>query len=138
MSTDAVSEPAPEHPGALAARSELAYSIGQAGDPAAARDQFASLLPVRERVSGPDDPDTLATREELAYLTCVAGTAGCTLSHLDAYRKIVDDGLDMAPVLEDDVILPADLGSLADAVGKRLVGAEVALLSFDSRNPPCK
>ena len=36
------------------------------------------------------------------------------------------------------LILPADLGSLADAVGKRLVGAEVALLSFDSRNPPCK
>ena len=74
----------------------------------------------------------------LANVTCVAGTAGCALSHLDVYRKIIDDGLDMALVLEDDVILPADLGSLADAVGNHLIGAEVALLSFDSRNPPCK
>jgi glycosyl transferase, family 25 len=74
----------------------------------------------------------------LANVTCAAGTAGCALSHLDVYRRIIDDGLDMALVLEDDVILPADLGSLADAVGKHLVGAEVALLSFDSRNPPGK
>jgi glycosyl transferase, family 25 len=74
----------------------------------------------------------------LANVRCLAGAAGCALSHLDVYRKIIDDGLDMALVLEDDVILPADLGSLADAVGKHLVGAEVALLSFDSRNPPCK
>lgn len=74
----------------------------------------------------------------LASVRCVAGTAGCALSHLDVYRKIIDDGQDMALVLEDDVILPADLGSLADAVGTHLVGAEVALLSFESRNPPCK
>ena len=32
VSTDAAQGPGPEHPGALAARSELAYSIGQAGD----------------------------------------------------------------------------------------------------------
>lgn len=73
----------------------------------------------------------------LARVTCAAGTAGCALSHLDVYRKIIADGLDMALVLEDDVILPTDLGSLADAVGDHLVGAEVALLSYDSRNP-CK
>ena len=44
----------PEHPGALATRSELAYSAGQAGDAAAARDQFAALLPMAERVLGPE------------------------------------------------------------------------------------
>ena len=43
----------PEHPGALAARSELAYSVGQAGDAAAARDQFAALLSSCERSSAP-------------------------------------------------------------------------------------
>jgi glycosyl transferase family 25 len=74
----------------------------------------------------------------LANARCVAGTAGCALSHLNVYRKIIDDGLDMALVLEDDVILPADLSRLAHAVGNHLVGAEVALLSFDCRNPPCK
>ena len=57
----------PEHPGALATRSELAYSAGQAGDATTARDQFAALLPVRERVSGAEHPDTLTARDNLAY-----------------------------------------------------------------------
>ena len=64
----------PEHPGALAMRSELAYSAGQAGDAAAARDQFAALLPVAERVLGPEHPDTLAARASLAYWIGQAGT----------------------------------------------------------------
>src|SRR5215813_12030846 len=49
-STDVAGWSEPEHPGALAARSELAYSIGQGGDAAGARDQFAALLPVAKRV----------------------------------------------------------------------------------------
>jgi glycosyl transferase, family 25 len=77
------------------------------------------------------DP-SLPTKGELA-----AGTAGCALSHLRAYRKIIADGLDEALVLEDDVTLPADLGSLADAVADHLAGAESALLSCDSPDP-CK
>ena len=64
-----------------------------------------------------------------------AGTAGCALSHLNVYRKIIADELDKALVLEDDVVLPSDIESLADAVGDKLVGAEVALLSYDSPNP---
>ena len=67
----------PEHPGALATRSELAYSAGQAGDAAAARDQFAALLPAAERVLGPEHPDTLAARASLARWTGEAsGTSG--------------------------------------------------------------
>ena len=34
---------------------------------ARSRDQFAALLPIRERVQGPEHPDTLATRANLAY-----------------------------------------------------------------------
>jgi glycosyl transferase family 25 len=66
-----------------------------------------------------------------------AGTAGAALSHLSVYQKIIADGLDMALVLEDDVMLPTDLGSLLEAVGDQLVGAEVVLLSVDSPDP-CK
>ena len=66
VSTDAAQGPGPEHPGALAARSELAYSTGQAGDSAGARDQFAALLPVAERVLGPEHPDTLNNRHNIA------------------------------------------------------------------------
>ena len=32
----------------------------------AARDQYAALLPIRERVLGPEHPDTLTTRANLA------------------------------------------------------------------------
>ena len=46
-----------------------------AGDAAGARDQFAALLPVRERVSGAEHPDTLAARRDLARWTGEAGDA---------------------------------------------------------------
>jgi glycosyl transferase, family 25 len=61
-----------------------------------------------------------------------AGTAGCALSHIQAYQKMVADGLDEALILEDDVTLPADLAALADAVAGHLTGAEVALLNYGS------
>ena len=64
-----------------------------------------------------------------------AGTAGAALSHLNVYKKIIDAGHDAALVLEDDVVLPGDIGALADAVGAHLTGAEVALLSVDSPEP---
>jgi Tetratricopeptide repeat len=76
VSKDAAQGPAPEHLGALAARSELAYSTGQAGDAAAARDQFAALLPVAERVLGPEHPDTLTNRHNIANFAGYAGDAG--------------------------------------------------------------
>jgi glycosyl transferase family 25 len=59
-----------------------------------------------------------------------SGVAGTALSHLKVYQKIVADGLDKALVLEDDATLSADLNGLADAVGDRLAGAEVALLYY--------
>ncbi|WP_344448879.1 hypothetical protein, partial [Acrocarpospora macrocephala] len=40
-----------EHPDTLTARADLASYTGQAGDAVAARDQYAALLPIRERVS---------------------------------------------------------------------------------------
>jgi glycosyl transferase family 25 len=61
-----------------------------------------------------------------------AGAAGCALSHLRAYQKIVSDGLDEALILEDDVTLPTDLGTIVDAVARHLTGAEVALLNYGS------
>ena len=58
-----------EHKDTLAARANLADWTGQAGDAAGARDQFAALLPLRERVSGAEHPDTLTDRAHLAYWT---------------------------------------------------------------------
>lgn len=75
-----------------------------------------------------------------SFLTKVVfpeGTAGCALSHTDIYGKIIAAGLDKALVIEDDVTLPADLGSVAGAAAEHLTGAEVALLSVDCPDP-CK
>ena len=59
----------------LVARANLARWTGDAGDPAAARDLFAALLPARERVSGAEHPDTLTVRAYLAHWTGEAGDA---------------------------------------------------------------
>jgi glycosyl transferase family 25 len=85
-----------------------------------------------------DLTDTTVVDPSLTVRTqFLGGTAGAALSHLSVYRKIIADGLDKALVLEDDVTLPADIASLADAVADQLTGAEVALLSYDS-NTTCK
>jgi glycosyl transferase, family 25 len=60
--------------------------------------------------------------------------AACAMSHLNVYRKMLADGLDHALVLEDDVIVPADVSCVADAVAGAMTGAEIALLNFDSPN----
>jgi hypothetical protein len=62
-----------EHLNTLAARAELAYWTGRAGDPAAARDQYAALLPVEMRVLGAEHPETLTARSKLARWTMTAG-----------------------------------------------------------------
>ena len=50
------------------------------------------------------------------------------------HRKMLADGLDHALVLEDDVIVPADVSSVADVAAAAMTGAEIALLNFDSPN----
>lgn len=62
-----------EHPATLATRHDLASWTGDSGDAAAARDQLAALLPVREQIMGSEHRSTLATRHSLAYWSGVAG-----------------------------------------------------------------
>ena len=76
----------PEHPDTLDARADRAYWTGEAGDAAAARDQCAALLPVRERVLGPEDPETLTTRSNLAHWT---GEAGDAAAARDQYAALL-------------------------------------------------
>ena len=63
------------------------------------------------------------------------GLIGCALSHLEVYRRVLDDGLERACILEDDIVLPTDLGILNDAITQHLRGAEVVLLNFHSKAP---
>jgi HEAT repeat protein len=76
----------PEHRDTLTARHQLARWTGEAGDAAAARDQLAALLPVRERLLGPDDYDTISTRHEIARFTGLAGNAAAAR---DQYAELL-------------------------------------------------
>lgn len=57
-----------------------------------------------------------------------SGVVGCSLSHLKVYHKVLEAGVERALVLEDDVLLPRDLGALIDAVATHMEGAEAVLL----------
>jgi hypothetical protein len=78
----------PEHPATLAARASLASWTGRAGNAAAARDQLAALLPMRERVSGPEHPETLAARASLATWTGRAGDAASARDQVAALLPV--------------------------------------------------
>ena len=76
------------------------------------------------------DDSTMIAPALLAKNDFPAGSAGCALSHLRVYDKVLANGLDHALILEDDVTLPAGLGAIAEAVAPHLTGAEVALLNY--------
>ena len=58
---------------------------------------------------------------------------GCALSHLRAYQKMLDDGVGVALILEDDVLLPADLNELVEAARQHMAGAEAVLLHLQTQ-----
>jgi Tetratricopeptide repeat len=76
----------PEHPDTLPVRASLAFWTGQAGDPAAARDQYAALLPVMVEILGAEHPDTLTARASLASFT---GQAGDPAAARDRYAALL-------------------------------------------------
>ncbi len=57
---------------------------------------------------------------------------GAILSHLKAQKRILESDDDAGLVLEDDVILPADLKTLLEAASPHMVGAEAVLLQYFS------
>src|SRR5262249_23683508 len=82
----------PEEPATWPARSHLAYWTGMAGDAAGARDQYAALLPIFERVLGPGHPDTLGARDNLARWTGAAGDAAGARDQYAALLPIFQRG----------------------------------------------
>lgn len=57
----------PEHSDVISARHNLARWSEEAGEPCGARDQYADLLPVIDRVPAPEHPWSLAARNSIAY-----------------------------------------------------------------------
>ena len=111
----------PEHPDTLAARHNLALWAGWAGDAAGARDQFAALLPVSERVSGAEHPHTLVARNQLAIWTGEAGDAAGARDQLAALLPIEERvlGAEHPDTLVTRHELASFTGRAGDAAGAR-------------------
>ena len=104
-------------PDILAAEISLASWIGQAGNAAAARDQFAALVPVCERVLGPEHPDALAVRGELAYWTGQAGNAAAARDQFAALVPVCERVL--GPEHPDALAVRGELAYWTGAGGER-------------------
>ncbi len=111
----------PEHPETLAACGDLARWTGEAGDAAGARDQYAALLPIIERVSGPEHPETLAARGVLAAVTGFAGDAAGARDQFAALLPTVErvSGPEHPRTLATRGNLVAFTGFAGDAAGAR-------------------
>ena len=119
---------APEEPGPkyleeseLSVKEKRARSTGEAGDAAGARDQFAALLPVRERVLGPEHPETLETRHDLARWTGEAGDAAGARDQFAALLPVRERvlGPEHPETLETRHDLARWTGEAGDAAGAR-------------------
>jgi hypothetical protein len=106
---------------------------------AAARLDHVYVDTVDGRELTEDDYATLIDQEAVqrhpTWLT--PGMLGASLSHLNAYRQIAQDGEAVALVLEDDVILPERFMRLVTQVGTVLRGREAALLYYRSVGRCC-
>jgi hypothetical protein len=111
----------PEHPETLAACRDLAGWTGRAGDAAGARDQFAAMLPIIERVLRPEDPETLVTRHELAVWTGEAGDAAGARDQLAALLPVRErvQGPEHPDTLATRHNLARWTGEAGDAAGAR-------------------
>lgn len=76
--------------------------------------QLASIskeFTIIEAVDGSkfDNADLSTVKKKVSY-AITKGEVGCALSHLKAYEALVKSDYDMALILEDDVIIPSDIG----------------------------
>lgn len=89
-----------------------------------------------ERISGVDgfliDKDELYKSGKITsfcYHMCSSGMIGCWLSHLKIWKKIVDEGLEYAVVLEDDAQFPDEYGKkMRNILGRMPGDVDILLL----------
>ena len=67
-----------------------------------------------------------ARRADIAYGPMSRGEIGTSLSHLEIYRRMVEQGIDCAVILEDDVLLADDFRALLEPDGAQSLAAVFA------------
>ena len=64
-----------------------------------------------------------------------SGAIGCSLSHYNVYKKIIEDNVEMALVLEDDIILRDDLSEMLVRIKENIRSNEIISLFYASFAP---
>jgi glycosyl transferase family 25 len=88
---------------------DLAYEIVPA--------VYGAALSAEERSKHYDDRKAKWHRAR----SLVPAEIGCALSHLNLYQQMIERGIEYALILEDDVVLPPDLGDFLEACVAHLV-----------------
>lgn len=77
--------------------------------------------------------DAEALRKHPTWLT--RGAIGCALSHLDIYKKMIQEEIPIALILEDDMVLPPDFKTHLSEIASKLHLDEVVMLYYQSWKP---
>ncbi|MEO8822845.1 MAG: glycosyltransferase family 25 protein, partial [Ginsengibacter sp.] len=89
--------------------------------------------------------DTLSEKETLSWYDKdffenrpsyhTSGMVGCTLTHYLVYKRIVEEKIPQALILEDDMILSKSLPSLLNEISNKIRNDEVIMLFYQSYFP---
>ncbi|RRZ90939.1 glycosyltransferase family 25 protein [Erwinia sp. 198] len=63
------------------------------------------------------DDEFFFYKREVSY-AITKGEVGCAMSHLKAYKQLLDSDYDLALILEDDVTVPADIGKHLQSIAE--------------------
>ncbi len=77
--------------------------------------------------------DAVAIAPKLKWLT--KGAVGCALSHIEVYKRIAQDNVPFALVLEDDCILHDKFPQLLASIPNSIEGTDVVMLYYSSGEP---
>ena len=91
---------------------------------------YGAKVPAQEREQLVDDEESLRLRR----MKLTAGELGCTLSHLSIYRKIIEEGCELALVLEDDMVFLPDFQPFFERVSALPAATDVLLLGHNNAN----
>lgn len=100
--------------------------------------QLAALgiAPIRIAAVNGRDPVERARSSAASYAQLTPGEIGCFESHRRLWRKIVDEAIPAACILEDDMLVADDFATL-DIPDDILAGLDLIKVDYDDARRPC-
>ncbi|MBT2558544.1 glycosyltransferase family 25 protein [Hymenobacter sp. ISL-91] len=80
-----------------------------------------------------ENTNIVLVRQEINFLN--RGAIGCALSHYGIYKKMVEEGIEVALIMEDDVIISPSLKGILRRVKDTITTEDLIMLYFQSKNP---